>query len=180
LPIHRRVRVNMQIRVPKVRTIDSTGKQVGILPVEEALSLARMSNLDLVEVAPQADPPVCRIMDYGKYRYEQTKKEKLAKKHQHATRIKEVRLRPNIEDHDLEVKEKHVREFLEHGFKVKASVAFRGREHAHREFGKEVLDKLAAGVEDIGAVETQPKMIGRFMTIVISPHKSGQAPKQGS
>ncbi len=163
-----------------MRTIDSTGKQVGVLPLEEALSLARMSDLDLVEVAANADPPVCRIMDYGKYRYEQTKKEKLAKKHQHATKLKEVRLRPNIEDHDLGVKEKRVREFLEHGFKVKASVAFRGREHAHREFGKEVLDKLAASVEDVGAVEAQPKMIGRFMTIVISPHKSTHSPKQTS
>ena len=170
----------MQIRAPKVRTIDSTGKQVGILPLKESLALARMSDLDLVEVAPNADPPVCRIMDYGKFRYEQTKKEKLAKKHQHASRIKEIRLRPNIEDHDLEVKEKHVREFLEHGSKVKVSVAFRGREHAHREFGKEVLDKLAASVEDIGAVEMQPKMVGRFMTIVISPHKPSRSSKQAS
>jgi translation initiation factor IF-3 len=153
---------------------------VGILPLEEALNLARTSELDLVEVASNADPPVCRIMDYGKYRYEQTKKEKLAKKHQQATRIKEIRLRPNIEDHDLEVKGKHVREFLEHGFKVKASVAFKGREHAHREFGQEVLGKLAASVEDIGAVEAEPRMFGRFMTVVISPHKSSHGSKQPS
>jgi translation initiation factor IF-3 len=155
-----------------VRTIDSTGKQAGILPLEEALSLARMSNLDLVEVAANADPPVCRIMDYGKYRYEQTKKEKLAKKHQHATKIKEIRLRPNIEDHDLAVKEKRVREFLESGAKVKVSVAFRGREITHREFGKEVLDKLAGKLEDVGTIEMEARMIGRFMNIVIAPIKT--------
>lgn len=169
--ILRRVRVNAAIREPKVRTIDSTGKQVGILPLDEALALARMSNLDLVEVAATADPPVCRIMDYGKYRYEQTKKEKLAKKHQHATRLKEIRLRPNIDEHDLLVKEKRVREFLQHGFKVKVSVGFRGREITHLEFGKDVLDKLAGMVQDIGSVEMQPRLVGRFMTMVIAPAK---------
>lgn len=168
----RRVRVNTDIRALKVRTIDSTGKQVGILPRDEALNLARTSNLDLVEVAPNADPPVCRIMDYGKYRYEQTKKEKLAKKHQHASRIKEIRLRPNIGEHDLLVKEKRVREFLEHGFKVKVGVRFRGREMAHLEFGKEVLEKLAESVQDVGAVEMKAKVVGRFMTIIIGPTKS--------
>jgi translation initiation factor IF-3 len=155
-----------------VRTIDSTGKQVGIVPLEEALSLARMSNLDLVEVAANADPPVCRIMDYGKYRYEQTKKEKLAKKHQHATRLKEIRLRPNIDEHDLLVKEKRVREFLEDGSKVKVSLRFRGREITHSEFGRDVLDKLATSVQDISAVEMSPKLVGRFLTMVIAPTKS--------
>jgi len=136
--------------------------------------LARMSNLDLVEVAANADPPVCRIMDYGKYRYEQTKKEKVAKKHQHATRLKEIRLRPNIDEHDLAVKEKRAREFLEHGFKVKVSLRFRGREITHLHLGKEVLDKLAANVQDAGAVEMTPKLVGRFLTIVIGPIKSGE------
>lgn len=145
---------------------------MGILPIKEALALAQASELDLVEVAPKADPPVCRIMDYGKYRYEQDKKEKLAKKHQHFSRIKEIRLRPNIEEHDLQVKEKRARGFLELGFKVKASVAFRGREHAHREFGQEVLQKLAASVQDVAVVEAEPKMMGRFMTMVMAPHKS--------
>ena len=134
--------------------------------------MARMSNLDLVEVSANADPPVCRIMDYGKYRYEQTKKEKLAKKHQHATRLKEIRLRPNIDEHDLGVKEKRVREFLGHGFKVKVSLRFRGREITHLHLGKEVLDKLAASVEDVGAVEMKPKLVARFMTMVISPTKT--------
>ncbi len=136
--------------------------------------MARMSNLDLVEVAANADPPVCRIMDYGKYRYEQTKKEKVAKKHQHATRLKEIRLRPNIDEHDLAVKEKRAREFLEHGFKVKVSLRFRGREITHLHLGKEVLDKLAANVQDAGAVEMTPKLVGRFLTIVIGPIKSGE------
>ena len=167
------MRVNSEIRAPKVRTIDSTGKQVGILPLDEALALARTSNLDLVEVAANADPPVCRIMDYGKYRYEQTKKDKLAKKHQHATRLKEMRLRPNIDEHDLRIKEKHVREFLEHGFKVKVSLRFRGREITHQDLGKDVLDKLAGMVQDIGSVEMEPKLAGRFLTMVIGPAKGG-------
>lgn len=136
--------------------------------------MARMSNLDLVEVAANADPPVCRIMDYGKYRYEQTKKERLAKKHQHATRLKEIRLRPNIDEHDLAVKERRAREFLEHGFKVKVSLRFRGREITHLHLGKEVLDKLAANVQDVGTVEMTPKLVGRFLTIVIGPTKSGE------
>ncbi len=134
--------------------------------------MARMSSLDLVEVAANADPPVCRIMDYGKYRYEQTKKEKLAKKHQHATRIKEIRLRPNIDEHDLQVKEKRVREFLDHGFKVKVSVGFRGREITHLEFGKDVLEKLADRLRDVGTVEMAPRLVGRFMNMVIGPAKS--------
>jgi len=133
-----------------------------------------MSNLDLVEVAANADPPVCRIMDYGKYRYEQTRKEKLAKKHQHATRLKEIRLRPNIDEHDLLVKERHAREFLQHGFKVKLSVRFKGRELAHLDLGRDVLDKLAASVQDVGAVEMQPKLVSRFMTMVIGPTKSAE------
>jgi translation initiation factor IF-3 len=157
-----------------VRTIDGTGKQVGVIPLEEALAMARASNLDLVEVAANADPPVCRIMDYGKYRYEQTRKEKLAKKHQHAVRLKEIRLRPNIEDHDLGVKEKHARDFLEHGFKVKVSVVFKGREITHLEFGKGVLDRMTVSIQDVGAVESPPKLMGRFMTMVLAPTK-GQA-----
>lgn len=144
--------------------------------MEEALALARASNLDLVEVAANADPPVCRIMDYGKYRYEQTRKEKLAKKHQHAIKLKEIRLRPNIEEHDLEVKEKHVREFLEHGSKVKVSVMFKGREITHLEFGKAVLDKLTAGLQDVGAVESSARLMGRFMTIVLAPTKGPVQP----
>jgi len=144
--------------------------------LEEALALARASNLDLVEVAANADPPVCRIMDYGKYRYEQTRKEKLAKKHQHAIKLKEIRLRPNIEEHDLEVKEKHVREFLEHGSKVKVSVMFKGREITHLEFGKAVLDKLTAGLQDVGAVESSARLMGRFMTIVLAPTKGPVQP----
>jgi translation initiation factor IF-3 len=128
--------------------------------------------LDLVEVAPDADPPVCRIMDFGKYRYEQTKKEKVSRKHQHSVRAKEIRLHPNIERHDLEIKEKQARQFLEGGHKVKLSVRFRGRQMAHPEFGHEVLNEIVERVKDVGAVEMRPKMMGRSMTLVIGPLKS--------
>ena len=163
-------RINEQIHVTPVRVIGSDGTQLGILPTEEAIQEARKADLDLVEVAPQERPPVCRIMDYGKYKYQQKKRQH--KGHTHQTKIKEIRLRPNIEDHDLEVKEKRVREFLGNGAKVKISVAFRGREITHREFGKEVLDKLAGKLEDVGTVEMEARMIGRFMNIVIAPIKS--------
>ena len=155
-----------------MRTIDADGKQVGVLETVEALKMAQEKNLDLVEVAPNTDPPVCRIMNYGKYRYEQTKKEKTARKHQHSTKLKEIKLRPNIGAHDLEIKERRLREFLEHGSKVKMTVMFRGREMAHREFGREVLEGMAAKVEDIAAMEMRPKITGRFMTIIIGPKKS--------
>ena len=155
-----------------VRTIDAIGKQIGILPIAEALALAREKDLDLVEVASTSDPPVCRVMDYGKYRYDQTKKEKIAKKHQHATKLKEIKLRPNIDNHDLGIKERRAREFLEEGHKVKVTVSFRGREMAHRELGREVLRKMGETLEDVGAVEMQPKITGRLMTMLIGPVKS--------
>jgi len=141
------------------------------LPIEEAMRIAEEKNLDLVQVAANTNPPVCRIMDYGKYRYEQTKKEKTARKHQHASKMKEIKLRPNIEQHDLDVKERRVREFLEHGAKVKLTVMFRGREMAHKEYGKDVLMKVADNVEDLGSIEMAPKMTGRFMTAIIGPKK---------
>ncbi len=141
------------------------------MPLEEALKIAEEKKLDLVQVASSTTPPVCRIMDYGKFRYEQTKKEKTARKHQHATKMKEIKLRPNIEKHDFEVKERRMREFLEHGAKVKVTVMFRGREMAHREFGRDVLMRMAEKVEDLGAIEMHPKMAGRFMTAIIGPKK---------
>ena len=164
--------INDQIRVPKVRTIDSDGKQVGILDTPEALQLAQEKNLDLVLVSPNTEPPVCRIMNYGKYRYEQTKKEKTARKHHHSARMKEIKLRPNIDKHDLQVKERRMREFLEYGFKVKVTMMFRGREMAHTQFGKEVLNDMALSVEDIAAIEMMPKIAGRYMTAIIGPKKS--------
>lgn len=134
--------------------------------------MAAASKLDLVEVAPDSDPPVCRIMDFGKYRYEQTKKEKVSRKHQHAGRVKEIRLHPNIEPHDLEIKEKKARDFLEAGHKVKVTVRFRGRQMAHPEFGRQVLNDICEKVQDVGAVEMKPKMVARSMTLILGPLKS--------
>jgi translation initiation factor IF-3 len=154
-----------------VRTIDRDGKQVGVLPIDEALRLAEERDLDLVEVAPQADPPVCRIMDYGKYRYEQTRKEKLAKKHQHAVKIKELKLHPRIDPHDLAIKERHAREFLEKGNKVKVTVQFKGRELSHIEFGQQLLTDMLNAVSDVGAMEMKPRLQARRLSMVIGPLK---------
>jgi len=142
-----------------------------VLPIEEALRLAEERRLDLVEVAPGAQPPVCRIMDYGKYRYEQTRKEKLAKKHQHAVKIKEIKLHPRIDPHDLRFKEKHAREFLEKGYKVKVTVQFKGRELSHIEFGQQLLTEMLNAVSDVGAMEMRPRLQSRRLSMVIGPLK---------
>ncbi|MBN1917325.1 MAG: translation initiation factor IF-3 [Verrucomicrobia bacterium] len=167
--------MNKGIRVPQVRTIDEAGKQVGVLPIEEALRLAQERSLDLVEVAPQAQPPVCRIMDYGKYRYEQTKKEKVAKKHQQAVKIKEIKLHPRIDPHDLTFKEKHAREFLEKGHKVKITVQFKGRELSHIEFGQQLLTDILNAVSDVGAMEMRPRLQSRRLSMVVGPLKGKPA-----
>jgi translation initiation factor IF-3 len=145
------------------------------LPIDEALRMAQARSLDLVEVAPQAQPPVVRIMDYGKYRYEQTKKEKLAKKHQHAVKIKEIKLHPRIDQHDLVYKEKHAREFLEKGFKVKVTVQFKGRELSHIEFGQQLLTDMLNAVSDVGAMEMKPRLQARRLSMVIGPLKGKPA-----
>lgn len=163
------VRVNNEIRALKVRTIDDEGRQVGVLSKEEALSLAVSKNLDLVEVAPDADPPVCRIINFGKFRYEQTRKEKEARKKQHVVKIKEVKFHPNIESHDYDVKLRHIFEFLKKGNKVKATMIFRGREMAHIDFGRRLLDRLVIDVSETGAVEQMPKLLGRNMIMIIAP-----------
>lgn len=165
-------RVNNEIRAPKVRTIDDQGRQVGILSTQEALDLAVKRNLDLVEVAPEATPPVCRIMDFGKYRYEQTRKEKEARKKQHVVKIKEVKFHPNIEDHDYGVKLRHITEFLQKGNKVKVTLVFRGREMMHMEFGKKLLDRLVQDISKVGAIEQSAKLLGRNMFMTIGPTKS--------
>ena len=152
--------------------MDEEGKHVGIVPTKDALDMAAARGLDLVEVASDADPPVCRIMDFGKYRYEQTKKEKISRKHQHSIKLKEIRLHPNIDSHDLMIKEKKAREFLATGHKVKLSVRFRGRQMAHPEFGHEVLNEIVERVKDVGSVEMRPKMVGRSMTLVVGPLKT--------
>ncbi|MEF2291456.1 MULTISPECIES: translation initiation factor IF-3 [Virgibacillus] len=161
--------VNEKIRAREVRLIDANGDQLGVKPRQEALEIARKRNLDLVLVAPNAKPPVCRIMDYGKYRFEQQKKEKEARKKQKVINVKEVRFTPGIGDHDFETKLKNARKFLEKGDKVKAAVRFRGRAITHKELGREVLDRFAEEVKDIATVETKPKMEGRNMFMMLAP-----------
>jgi translation initiation factor IF-3 len=151
--------------------IADDGEQLGIMAVEEALAQAESQGLDLVEVAPNARPPVVRIMDYGKFKYEEARKARQARKKTHQIQIKEVKFRPGIEPHDFEFKVRHARRFLEEGNKVKATMMFRGRQMAHPEHGLEVLRSLAGVLEDIGKVEAQPSMEGRTMTMVIAPKK---------
>lgn len=149
--------------------ISSDGQQLGIFHLSEALRRAEEEGLDLVEVAPNADPPVCRIMDYGKYKYQKQKRDHEARKKQTVIQLKEVKLRPKIKDHDLETKVKHIRRFLESGNKVKVSVNFRWREMAHPEFGEEVLNRVKEMVADIGQVESESKMESRSLLIVLAP-----------
>jgi len=170
--INERTRVNQQIRISPVRVIDPQGEQLGILPIERALEIAEEQSLDLVEVAPNARPPVCRIMDYGKFRYEEQRKAREARKKQHQVHLKEVKMRPGIEDHDFDFKLRHARRFLEEGNKVKVTMMFRGRQMAHPELGREVLSRVAEEVSDLGKVESHPTMEGRSMTMVIAPLKS--------
>ena len=152
-----------------MRLIGPEGEQIGILPVKEALARARELGYDLVEVSPNSRPPVCRILDFGKFKYEMSKKDRAAKKKQQAFQLKEMRYRPKIDEHDYQFKTKHVRQFLESGAKVKVFVMFRGRERAHTEFGKEVLDRVAVDTKDIAIVEMEAKMEGRTMNLVLGP-----------
>jgi translation initiation factor IF-3 len=163
------VRVNERIRVPQVRVIAEDGAQVGVLPVREALALAQSKNLDLVEVSPTARPPVCRIMDYGKFKYEQKRRERKAKKKQHQMQLKEVKLRPKIEEHDYEFKVKHAKEFLSARDKVKLTVTFRGREMAHQDLGHKLIQRAIADLVDVALVETPPRSEGRTLTAVLMP-----------
>ena len=166
------VRVNDQIRISPIRLIDEEGEQLGIISIEEAREKASDRGLDLVEVAPEARPPVCRMMDYGKYKYELARKARQAKKKQHTMQVKEVKFRPGIEDHDYEFKVRHVRRFLDEGDKVKCTMMFRGRQMAHPELGEEVLQQVMEDVSDIGKVESRPKQEGRSMFMVISPRQA--------
>jgi translation initiation factor IF-3 len=157
------------IRVREVRVIGQEGGQLGVLAIQEALRLAEEQGLDLVEVAPDAKPPVCRIMDYGKYRYQQSKRLQQAKKKQKVISVKEIKLRPKTEEHDYQFKTQHVRRFLQDGHKTKVTVVFRGREIAHADLGKRMLERVATDMEDIGTVEQMPQQEGRNMTMVLSP-----------
>jgi translation initiation factor IF-3 len=161
--------VNRQIRISPVRVIAPDGSQLGILEVDVALARAQEEGLDLVEVAPMARPPVVRIMDYGKFKFEQAKQARLAKKKQHVILLKEVKYRPGIDDHDFDTKTRHARRFLEEGNKVKVTMMFRGRQVAHPELGKEVLDRVAAELADLGKIETDAKLEGKNMTMIIAP-----------
>ncbi|MBU8905134.1 translation initiation factor IF-3 [Desertibacillus haloalkaliphilus] len=161
--------VNEGIRAREVRLIGANGDQIGVKSKQEALSMAQNANLDLVMVAPNAKPPVCRIMDYGKFRFEQQKKEKEARKKQKVINVKEVRLSPNIEDHDFNTKLRNARKFLSKGDKVKAAIRFRGRAITHSEIGKSVLERLAKECEDIASIEAKPKMEGRSMFLILAP-----------
>jgi len=152
-----------------VRVIANNGDQLGVLSVDEALALAQEQGLDLVEVAPLARPPVVKIMDYGKFKFEQAKAARAAKKKQHVIHLKEVKYRPGIDDHDFDFKTRHAREFLSDGNKVKVTMMFRGRQMAHTELGRVVLDRVAAELKDIGKIEQDPKLEGRNMTMVLAP-----------
>lgn len=163
------MRINRQIRAPKVRLIDKNGEQLGLVTVPEALKKAEEAGLDLVEIAPNATPPVCKIIDYGKYRYTLTKKEKESKKAQHQIKVKEVKLKPNTDMHDFEVKARNARKFLEKGNKVKVTLMFRGREMAHPEIGVKMVEKMCQALEDLGTAESTPKQMGRFITTVVAP-----------
>lgn len=163
------VNVNWQIRAPEVRVIGHDGKQIGILSLKEAMKLAEEQGLDLVEVAPQATPPVCRIMNYGKYKYQQSKKIQEAKKHQTVIQVKEVKIRPRTEEHDLQFKLRHAKRFLSEGNKVKVSMLFRGREIAHPEMGKELLERIIAELKDLMVIEQAPRLEGRNMVMLLAP-----------
>lgn len=163
------IRINDRIRVPHVRLIGSEGNQLGITPIQKALELAAQAELDLVEVAAQASPPVCRIMDYSKFKYEQEKKEREAKKHQRQSRLKELRLKPNIDEHDYQIKLRQVLNFLKRKDKVRVSMFFRGRQMEHVDIGRKVLDKFIVDTRADGAVEKDPMMEGKIISLVIGP-----------
>ncbi len=161
--------INRKIRAREVRVIDPDGEQIGVIPIEQALSTAADLGLDLVEVSPNANPPVCKIMDYGRYKYEQTKKKQEAKKKQTTFQVKEIKVRPKTGDHDLQVKMGHIRKFLGKKDKVKVTVLFRGREITLSDRGREMLQRIATEFEDIAVVEQYPKFEGRTMMMVLSP-----------
>jgi translation initiation factor IF-3 len=160
------------IRVREVRVVGADGAQLGIMPTQEALQFAEEQGFDLVEVAPNERPPVCRIMDYGKYKYQRSKRQQLAKKKQKVILVKEIKLRPKTEEHDYQFKIQHVKRFLQEGHKAKVTVIFRGREMAHTELGRRVLDRIIVDLEDVATVEQMPKQEGRNMTLVLSPRAS--------
>jgi translation initiation factor IF-3 len=172
-------RINERIRVPEVRLIDEEGNQVGVIKTDDALAYAQERDLDLVEVAPEARPPVTRVLDYSKYKYEQAQKQKAARKHQQQITIREIKFRPKIAQHDYDTKKGHVRRFLTGKDKVKVTIMFRGREVTHPERGIALLDRLADELSDVGVVEQSPLQDGRNMTMMLAPSKAALAGEDG-
>jgi translation initiation factor IF-3 len=163
-----RVRVNERIRVREVRVIDDTGEQLGIMPPQQALIIAKQKGLDLVEIAATATPPVCRIMDFGRYQYQEQKRARQAKKHQKIIEVKEIKFRPKVDEHDYQFKKKHIERFLADGDKVKATIFFRGREMAHPEIGRRILERLIEDLTDVAVAETSPRQEGNQMHTILS------------
>ncbi|MGI9062537.1 MAG: translation initiation factor IF-3 [Pseudonocardiaceae bacterium] len=174
-PISAETRINDRIRVPEVRLVGPNGEQVGIVRIEDALRLAQEADLDLVEVAAQARPPVCKLMDFGKFKYESAQKARESRRNQQLTVIKEQKLRPKIDVHDYETKKKNVVRFLDAGHKVKVTIMFRGREQSRPELGFRLLQRLSQDVEELGFVETSAKQDGRNMTMVLAPYRTTKA-----
>jgi len=172
-------RINERIRVPEVRLIDDEGNQIGVLKTPDALVFAQERDLDLVEVAPEARPPVCRVLDYSKYKYEQAQKLKQARKHQQQITVREIKFRPKIAEHDYDTKKHHVERFLRHKDKVKITIMFRGREVTHPERGTAILDRLAEELSELGVVEQRPMQEGRNMTMMMAPSKAVLAGRLG-
>jgi translation initiation factor IF-3 len=177
------LKVNREIRASKVRVIGQNGEQVGIVPLYEAIAMAEEAGLDLVEIVPTSAPPVCKIINYGKYRYDQTKREKESKKSQHQIKVKEIKIKPNIDIHDLETKTRHARDFFAKGNKVKLTCTFRGREMMHPEYGEKLIQKMCEDLEDVATTESSPKMLGRAMSVILAPggtKKKKESSKPGS
>ncbi|MDA3799041.1 MAG: translation initiation factor IF-3 [Kiritimatiellae bacterium] len=166
------VRINGKIRVPKVRCVDENGEMVGVISTIEAIRLAKSKKLDLVEISPGAKPPVCRIMDYGKFQYNAKQKQKGAKKKQQNHAVKEIKFHANVEEHDFQTKIGHITKFLQKGHKVKVSLQFRGRENAHKELGFEIVNRVKDAVADISSVDSEPRMMGRMILMVLAPISS--------
>jgi len=171
-PERDQTRINERIRVPQVRLIDEKGEQVGVMPTEQALRYAQDNDLDLVEVAPEARPPVCRVLDYSKYKYEQAQKAKQARKHQQQITIREIKFRPKIASADYDTKKRHVERFLRHKDKVKITIMFRGREVTHPERGEAILNRLAEELQELAVIEQRPTNEGRNMTMLLGPSKA--------
>ena len=171
IAVNKRVRRNEEIEAGEVRVIDAEGEQAGVMPLDQAIELARNVDLDLVEVAPTADPPVCRIMDFGKYLFEQNKKAQSAKRKQKQVHVKEIKFRPGTEEGDYQVKLRKLVQFLENGDKTKVTLRFRGREMAHQELGANLLARVRDDLEEVGSVEQMPQMEGRQMVMVMAPKK---------